>query len=77
MTARVALVTGGTGFIGTALVQQLLAAGHSVTVKPISARLKADSARPACASGKTAPIAGWHLKSSFSCRLRWRFASGS
>ena len=35
------LVTGGTGFIGTALVQQLLATGHSVTVlsrKPTSAR---------------------------------------
>lgn len=35
------LVTGGTGFIGTALVQQLLAAGHSVTVlsrKPASAQ---------------------------------------
>ena len=33
------LVTGGTGFIGTALVQQVLAAGHSVTVlsrKPAS-----------------------------------------
>ena len=35
------LVTGGTGFIGTALVQQLLAAGHRVTVlsrKPASAQ---------------------------------------
>ena len=35
------LVTGGTGFIGTALVQQLLAAGHRATVlsrKPASAQ---------------------------------------
>ncbi|TQN03567.1 uncharacterized protein (TIGR01777 family) [Acidovorax temperans] len=35
------LVTGGTGFIGSALVQQVLAAGHSVTVlsrKPASAQ---------------------------------------
>ena len=46
------LVTGGTGFIGTALVQQLLATGHNVTVlsrKPASAQALFQAAFRRCA----------------------------
>ena len=46
MTSRVALVTGGTGFVGRALCARLVANGHRVSVLTRS-RARALSALPA------------------------------
>ena len=54
------LVTGGTGFIGTALVQQLLAAGHSVSLfsrQPAAAAAKFNAMTGT--KGKVSAFSNW------------------